>query len=114
MQPVCVYSGRCTGLNAATGLPNPGIGGTCSNAPSGYSLAPLGMLCKVKRPDGSYTDIWYNSAGGLAQVVNAAESAIPERTDFGYTLFGFFADRVGRRPAFVVYVLTKNLTKPAA
>jgi MFS family permease len=31
---------------------------------------------------------------------------------FGYTLFGFFADRVGRRPAFITYVLVTAVLVP--
>jgi MFS family permease len=31
---------------------------------------------------------------------------------FGYTLFGFFADRVGRRPAFITFVLATAVLVP--
>lgn len=49
--------------------------------PAGFTKAPVGMLCKISYPDGTVTNLYYNSDGQLAMV----EDPGAERTTFGYT-----------------------------
>jgi len=53
--------------------------------------------------------------GAGLSVVQSSAWMVPMQIGafFGFTLFGFFADRVGRRPAFVAFVLASALLVPA-
>lgn len=54
------------------------------------------------------------SGGAGLKIVQSTSWIIPMQVGafFGYILFGFFADRFGRRPAFVVFVLASALLVP--
>ncbi|MFS0794508.1 PA14 domain-containing protein [Microbacterium sp. 1P10AE] len=51
---------------------------------TGYAPAPVDMLCKIAYPDGSTTQLFYNTAGQLALIVDPGN----ERTMFGYQSTG--------------------------
>lgn len=55
---------------------------TCPSV-SGGATPPTGMLCQVSFPDGTTTNLYYNSNGELAEVLNPGGST---------TLFGYDAD----------------------
>ena len=56
-------------------------GGACTTPPSGFAAAPTGMLCRVVRPDGSASDVFYDANGLLARVVAPGGAT----TDYTYT-----------------------------
>jgi RHS repeat-associated protein len=57
-----------------------GGGGDCGT-PSGFAAAPAGMLCRISGyPDGTGTDLLYDSAGRLTRVVDPGQ----EVTDLAY------------------------------
>lgn len=47
---------------------------------SGYGVTPVDLLCRIAYPDGTNTDLFYNTNGQLALVVDPGN----ERTMFGY------------------------------
>ncbi|MHA7984395.1 PA14 domain-containing protein [Rathayibacter sp. CAU 1779] len=64
---------------AATGT---GVGDCAPPSGSTFTTAKdAGMLCQIAYPDGSTTQLYYDSNGQLAQVVNPGNAI----TDFGYT-----------------------------
>ena len=58
----------------------PSSGGNCALSPSGVA-APLGMLCKIGYPDGTVTNLYYDSAKRLVMIEDPGE----ERTTFAYS-----------------------------
>ncbi|MDQ1121616.1 PA14 domain-containing protein [Microbacterium trichothecenolyticum] len=52
---------------------------------SGYAKAPVDMLCQIAYPDGTNTQLFYNTAGQLALILDPGN----ERTMFGYDSDGF-------------------------
>jgi large repetitive protein len=63
-----------TGLGAACAVPSSGSG------LASFATAPTGMLCRITYPDGSATQLYYDSNGQLARVVNPGNAV----ADFGY------------------------------
>nr|WP_240978346.1 PA14 domain-containing protein [Planctomonas sp. JC2975] len=67
---------------AATGT---GVGACAPSSGSSFTTGmDAGMLCQIAYPDGSTTQLYYDSNGQLAQVVNPGNAI----TDFGYTQQG--------------------------
>lgn len=52
---------------------------------TGYADAPVDMLCKIAYPDGTNTQLFYNTDGKLALIVDPGN----ERTMFGYQTNGW-------------------------
>ncbi|SIS12980.1 RHS repeat-associated core domain-containing protein [Microbacterium sp. RURRCA19A] len=52
---------------------------------TGYATTPVDMLCKIAYPDGTNTQLFYNTAGQLALILDPGN----ERTMFGYQSNGW-------------------------
>jgi len=63
------------------------------NSGSGFAKAPVDMLCRITYPDGSSTDLFYNTAKRLAMIQDPGSPK--ETTTFGYNsegILGAIAD----------------------
>ena len=62
----------------------------------------------------AYLSTPVEQGGAGLSIVRSSAWMVPMQIGafFGYTLFGFFADRVGRRPAFLTYVLVTAVMVP--
>jgi YD repeat-containing protein len=74
-----VSGGQITLVYSATTGTNP-----CGTPPSGYSVAPNGMLCQVTYWDGTSTVLMYNANGQLTRIVDPGGTT----TDFAYDSAG--------------------------
>ena len=62
-------------------------GGSCAqpaNTTGVLEAPPVGLLCRLDYPDGSFTQLYYDIHNQLAQVLDPGNM----RTDFGYTAIG--------------------------
>lgn len=59
-------------------------GGSCPAPPAGWAAPPVNQLCQIVFWDGSETNLYYNSNGGLGEIANHAEAAQPVAYAFGY------------------------------
>ncbi len=67
-------------MTAGSANPSSSTANACT-VPSGYTVAPPGKICVIQYPDGTQTQLAYDSNGNLAETI-APGNAV---TNFGYT-----------------------------